>query len=185
MNLVNNELIYDQEDTPKTFSLADWRFLVPVLKAVSPKITDVEQRGVYGDEPRRFSLVVSEELTEQEQEDVLTAWSSFDSAILRLKEKKLAVEEQRIALGIKTKAYMGYLCEEAEMTIDAYENLLTDELLTKLDRLLLSGALETCYGLLGLYTPTSYFPQTFKDKLMAELTKHIATVNALDVSTMY
>jgi hypothetical protein len=178
MNLTNNELIYDQEDTPKDFAFADWNYLVPVLKAVSAKITSVEQRGIYNDEPRRFALTVSEALTEQEVTDVLAAWTAFDATSAKAEEKALAVEELRIQQGIKVKAYLGYLCEVNNVSAENKMNMLGDVNLTVIDRFLLSGALEGAQLLISDYMPTEHFPIEFVSAIYAKLTEAIATVNA-------
>ena len=88
MNLTNNELTYEESDTPKYFSFIDWNYLVPVLKAVSTKIVEVEQRGIYQNEPKRFALVTSESLTEEEVTAVLEAWTNF-SPLYVYKIKKI------------------------------------------------------------------------------------------------
>jgi hypothetical protein len=178
MQLINNELIYDAEDTPKVFDLTDWKYFLPVIKAVSVKITDVNQRGIYGEEPRRFALVTSEELTEEEKAAVLLAWTNFDATNAKVAEKKVATEELRISLGIKTKAYMGYLCEVNNLTVSDYESMLGDPTLTILDRLLLNGALESAKGILDSYSPTAYFVEGFKTTLSAKLAEYISQVNA-------
>ena len=178
MQLINNELIYDQEDTPKAFDFVDWKYLSPALKAVSAKITDVQQRGIYGNEPRRFALVTSDVLTEGEITDVLAAWTAFDATSAKLAEKKIATEELRISLGIKTKAYMGYLCEVNNLTVSDYEQMLSDATLTILDRLLLNGALESAKSILDSYSPTAYFTVTFQSALSGKLAEYITQVNA-------
>ena len=72
MQLINNELIYDAEDTPKAIQFGyEWNGAALSIKATSLKITSVEQRGIYNNEPRRFALVVSEALTEGEVTSVL------------------------------------------------------------------------------------------------------------------
>ena len=190
MHLLNKELVYelvyDPEDTPKEFSFVDWPYLVPVLKAVTPKILEVEQRGIYGDQPRSFAVQVSGSasgfLTEQEQVDILTAWTNFDAAPEKVKEKKIATEELRISLGIKTKAYMGYLCELNNLTVEDYEFMLSDPTLTVLDRLLLNGALESSKVILDAYVPTFYFSSDFKNSLSSKLDEYITQVNVFIAS---
>ena len=182
MNLTNNELTYEEGDAPKDFSFADWRYWEQTVRALSSKIDAVLQRGIYGNEPRRFALETSGDLTDQEKIDILAAWTAFDATSLKAAEKSQAVEELRIQLGIKTKAYMGYLCEVNNLTLQDYEAMLGDVNLTMLDRLLLNGALQSSKSILDAYTPTSYFNSSFISSLSSKLQEYINQVDSFIAS---
>ena len=90
MQLINNELIYETEDTPKAIQFGyEWNGAAASVKATSPKIVSVEQQGIYNNEPRRFSVTTSEALTEGEVTAVLNAWSSY-SPLTGYKANKVA-----------------------------------------------------------------------------------------------
>jgi hypothetical protein len=60
-----------------------------------------------------------------------------------------------------------------------YGQMLADSNLSTCSALLVSGALESCKGIIDSYTPTAYFTQTMKDAMSAELTKYITLVAGL------
>ena len=176
------ELQYESTDTPSVSGFSEWQYVVQVLKACSPSITDVQQRGIYSPDIPRFALTVSTPLTNDEITAVLNAWETFDPVSYILEDKMLATEELRIQLGIKTKAYLGYLCEVKVVSVSDYESMLEDATLTILDRLLLNGALESAKGILDSYTPTSYFTADFQTAVSAKLAEYIDQVNAFIAS---
>jgi hypothetical protein len=180
--ILNNELTYElqyaPEDTPVDFNLRDWPYLVPVLQASCAKIVSAEQRGIYGNDHRRFAVVTSAPLEESEVTDILNAWTTFDPTAIKAEERSIKIEMLRLDQGKIVKAYMGYLCEVAELTSEDYLDMLADQTLFLLDRLLLSGALESSFGLLSSYTPTTYFTQEFKVSMLNKLQESINTVNA-------
>jgi hypothetical protein len=95
------------------------------------------------------------------------------------KQRSLLIEETKIQYGIKVRAYLGYLCELNTFTPTQYGQMLSDSDLAFCSQLLISGALESCKGIIDAYTPTEYFTESMKSGMSAELQKYITAVGLL------
>jgi hypothetical protein len=119
---------------------------------------------------------------ETNEDVVQTLESEFEVEITdvdmsaRAKELAIQKEELKINLGIKTKAYLGYMCEVANYTPVEYGQMLADENLYIANILLLNGALETVRDMISAYEPTAYFTAEMRDELVGVLNAHIASV---------
>jgi hypothetical protein len=100
-------------------------------------------------------------------------------ALEQAKARSLLIEETKIGYGIKVRAYLGYLCELNSFTPTQYAEMLADSNLSFCSQLLISGALESCKGIIDYFTPTSYFTNDMKVAMSAELQKYITLVGNL------
>jgi hypothetical protein len=121
--------------------------------------------------------------TEQEITDLDAYWASLVddgvAAAEAAKARALLIEETKIQYGIKVRAYLGYLCEQASFTPTEYGQMLTDPELSMCSALLISGALESVKGIIDAYAPTAYFTNDMQTALSAELQKYITLVSNL------
>jgi hypothetical protein len=95
------------------------------------------------------------------------------------KTHALLVEKTKIQYGIDVRAYLGYLCELHSFTPSQYGQILTDTDLAFCSNLLISGALESCKGIIEAYTPTEYFTEDMVSGMSLELDKYITLANSL------
>jgi hypothetical protein len=161
---VNNglELTRSYESEIKKDDVEFWDYSLVSPLAVHLEVPDGLDKDCVSpqvDENGEWKLIESTERTEQKRSE----------NILKIEQKKIEKEELRISLGIKAKAYLGYLCEENGYTESEYFAMLSDDNVLLVNQLLLNGALEASKKILLDYPANDYLTREMIDLLITKL----------------